>query len=97
MNRRIRYTDEGIELEAELRRAELIVKQLGLEAAKGLSNPSAEEVKREDDEVELNAQYTTQYKSIVARSNYLVGVGRAPHDIQITYRSRSQLPEDQKL
>ena len=71
LNRIIRYTESGIELEADLRHAELIIKQLGLENAKELSNPSAEEVKREDDEVELNAHYTTQYKSIVARANYL--------------------------
>ena len=54
-----------------LRHAEMIVQQLGLEEAKPLTNPSADEPKREDDEVELNAEYTTQYKSIVARANYL--------------------------
>ena len=54
-----------------MRHAELIVKQLGLDSAKELTNPSAEEVERDDDEVELNTQYTTQYKSIVARANYL--------------------------
>ena len=58
-------------MEADLRHAELIIKQLGLDEAKPLSNPSAEEVKRPDDEVELNAEYSTQYKSIVARANYL--------------------------
>ena len=57
-------------MEADLRHAETIIKQLGLEA-KPLSNPSADEVKRPDDSVELNANYTTQYKSIVARANYL--------------------------
>ena len=71
LNRIIKYTNEGIELEADLRHADLIVKQLGLENAKELSNPSADEVKRPDDEVELNAHYSTQYKSIVARANYL--------------------------
>ena len=44
--------------------------QLGLKDAKELTCPSAEEVKRDDDEP-LNAEYTTQYKSIVARANYL--------------------------
>ena len=28
-------------------------------------------MKREDDDIKLNASYTTQYKSIVARANYL--------------------------
>ena len=53
------------------RHAELIVKQLGLEEGKPLSNPCADEVKRPDDDIELNPEYTTQYKSIVARANYL--------------------------
>ena len=58
-------------MEADLRHAEIIVQQLGLENAKALSVPSADEVKRPDDEDELNSEYTTQYKSIVARANYL--------------------------
>ena len=45
--------------------------QLGLTEAKDLSCPSADEVKRDDDEIKLNPEYTTQYKSIVARANYL--------------------------
>ena len=71
MNRIIIYTENGIEREADLRHAETIIKQLGLDNAKPLSNPCAEEVKRPDDSVELNANYKTQYKSIVARANYL--------------------------
>ena len=71
LNRIIRFTKDGIELEADLRHAELIVSQLGLKESKELTCPSAEEVKREDDEIELNNEYTTQYKSIVARANYL--------------------------
>ena len=45
LNRILRYTDSGIEMEADLRHAEIIVQQLGLENAKPLSNPSADEVK----------------------------------------------------
>ena len=40
-------------------------------ADKPLTNPSADEIKRDDDDVELNAEYTTQYRSIAARANYL--------------------------
>ena len=58
-------------MEADLRHAELIVKQLGLDNAKELSCPSVDEPNRPDDDVPLNAEYTTQYKSIVARANYL--------------------------
>ena len=71
LNRILRYTESGIEMEADLRHAEIIVQQLGLENAKPLSKPSADEVKRPDDETKLNPEYTTQYKSIVARANYL--------------------------
>lgn len=60
-----------MELEADLRHAEIIIKQLGLEDVKALTNPCADEIKRPDDDQELNAEYTTQYKSIVARENYL--------------------------
>ena len=58
-------------MQADLRHAELIVKQLGLENAKELTCPSADEPVRPDDHENLNAEYTTQYKSIVARANYL--------------------------
>ena len=71
LNRILRYTESGIEMEADLRHAEIIIQQLGLENAKPLSIPSADEVKRPDDETKLNPEYTTQYKSIVARANYL--------------------------
>ena len=71
LNRILRYTRGGIEMEADLRHAEIIVQQLGLENAKPLSVPSADEVKRPEDETKLNPEYTTQYKSIVARANYL--------------------------
>lgn len=68
LKRIIWYTESGIEWEADLRHAELIVAQLGLTESKELSCPSADEVKRDDDdEIELNAEYTTQHKSIVAR------------------------------
>ena len=50
LNRIVRYTDHGIELEADLRHAELIVSQLGLTESKELTCPAAEEVKRDDDE-----------------------------------------------
>ena len=71
LNRIIRYTEHGIELEADLRHAELIVAQLGLKESKELSCSAADEIKRDDDDEELNSEYTTQYKSIVARANYL--------------------------
>ena len=50
LNRIIRYTEKGIELEVDLRHAELIVAQLGLTESKPLSCPSAEEVERDNDD-----------------------------------------------
>lgn len=58
-------------MEADLRHAGLIVSQLGLTDAKELTCPAADEIKRDNDDEELNAEYTTEYKSIVARANYL--------------------------
>ena len=54
LNRIIRYTNNGIELEADLRHAELIVSQLGLTESKELTCPATDEIKRDDDEEELN-------------------------------------------
>ena len=50
LNRIIRYTKNGLELEADLRHSELIISQLGLTEAKELSCPAADEVKRDDDD-----------------------------------------------
>ena len=47
-------------MEADLRHAETIIKQLGLENAKPLSNPSADEVKRRDDLGEASSQGITK-------------------------------------
>ena len=75
MNRTIRDTKDGIELEAALRHAELNVKPLGVENVKELTCPSADEVKR--------SGYTTQYESIVSRAKYL-SMGRP--DIQFAVK-----------
>lgn len=82
-NRIIRYTDNGLELEADLRQAELVLSKLGLTEAKELSCPAADEVKRDDDDINSNTEYITQYKSTVARANYL-SIGRP--DIQFAVK-----------
>ena len=50
LNRIIRYTNNGLELEADLRHSELIIKQLGLEEAKELTCPAADEPVHAGDE-----------------------------------------------
>ena len=61
LNRIIRYTDNGLDLEADLRHAELIVQQLGLEEGKVLTSPSADEIIKSDSDDKLNSEYTTQF------------------------------------
>ena len=56
-------------MEADPRHVELMIKQLGLEHANGLTCPVVYEVPGESPL--LGAEYTTQYKSLVARANYL--------------------------
>ena len=65
------FVENGIELEADLRHAEIIAQQLALSEASPLTNSSADEPKRPTDDKPLNAEYTTKYKSVVARANYL--------------------------
>ena len=61
----------------------MIIKQLGLENDKGLSTPAIpEEVKNETKP--LNAEYASQFKSIIARANYL-----SPDRPDIQYAVRS--------
>ena len=70
LKRIIRFTQEGIELEADPRRSELIVQQLGLHNAKTLSCPMVAATEAGVD-VPSDNEHTTVYKSIVARASYL--------------------------
>ena len=74
LNRVLRCTGDGWEIEADPRHAELIVEQLGLSSEKGLSTPGpttgAEEDDAEDD-VPLVGVDVTSYRAIIARCNYL--------------------------
>ncbi len=61
LNKVVRYTDAGVELEADPRHAEIVVKELGLENAKAVRVPGAKEARsrskdkgqEEDDEIML--------------------------------------------
>ena len=77
MNRYVRWNSGGerswIEYEPDPRHAELIVKSLNLESAKGVTTPS---VKTRLEEVlamspQLDALQTRQYRSVVMRAAYL--------------------------
>ena len=77
MNRVIRFTEDGYELEADLRHAELIVEQLGLEDAKPVTTAGVDmEVEcaawsEELEGDELAPAGATRYKAIGARCKYL--------------------------
>jgi hypothetical protein len=78
LNRVIRATKEGFEVEADLRHAELMIEQLGLSDAKGCATPGVDdkndEEQPDDEEVqELTPAEATNFRAIAARGNYLSG------------------------
>ena len=48
LNKIVRYTDSGIEMEADPRHAEIVIKELGLEEAKVSRVPGAKPTKRKE-------------------------------------------------
>ena len=77
LNRVIRRTPQGFELEADLRHAELIVEQLELEDCKPVSTAGVDMEaecaawSEEPEGEELPASEATRYRAIGARCNYL--------------------------
>ena len=73
LNRIVRWTASGLEMEADPRHSELVVKQLGLEGCRPLSSPGIEGKDEEDLETDepLSDELATKYRGVVARINYL--------------------------
>ena len=78
LNRVIRRTSSGWELEADLRHAELIVQSLGLEDCKTVATPGVDmpensvvDNEDEDEEETLAPEQATLYRRIGAMCNYL--------------------------
>ena len=81
LNRVVRKTKRGWELEADLRHAELIVEQLGLEPANAVSTPGiaslaagpaeGNEDEEEEEEELQNPSEATAFRTIASRCNYL--------------------------
>ncbi len=84
LNKVIRYTDGGLELEADPRHAELVVRDLELEGTKVSKTPGvkpeARKVVKKDEESDgeeveddepMEAKDATRYRAIVARLNYM--------------------------
>ena len=73
LNRAVRWTQRGYEVEADPRHAELVIKQLDASSMKAISTPGVGGKEEEDAEEEyrLSGESATQYRSIAARLNYL--------------------------
>ena len=73
LNRVIRVSESGWFYEADQRHAELIVKALNLEGAKGVATPGEDEKpwKEDEDADALKGKDASSYRAITARANYL--------------------------
>ena len=71
LNRIVRRTEAGYEMEADPRHAELIVEQVTKEGARTTTTPRKSMAKEGEDEKELGSEQATQYRALAARCNYL--------------------------
>ncbi len=72
LNRVIRWTDEGIEMEADPRQAEKLIAECGVTGANSVATPGvrASFAETEDDKV-LDDRFHTAFRGAAARANYL--------------------------
>ena len=75
LNRVLRWTRKGVEYEADQRHSELIVREMGMQAAKPVATPGASETKEEikayQTSPEMNRSDATVFRGLAARLNYL--------------------------
>jgi hypothetical protein len=72
LSRIIAWEPTGIRYEADQRHAEIVIKSLNLDNAKGVSTPGTKDRdKSEEDDELLNAETATLYRACVARCNFL--------------------------
>jgi len=73
LNRVVRCTTDGWEVEPDQRHADLIVQELALAGANGVTPPGENEPRPQDGDVdeELSPTEMTKYRAIAARANYL--------------------------
>ena len=70
LNHLVSWTEHGIELEADPRRVELVLEQLGLEKAAPVATPLVKS-KGDEEEVPLTDQEAGYYRSVAMRIGYL--------------------------
>ena len=75
LNRIIRLTEDGWEIEPDQRHADIIVHELGLSDSKPVATPGENESKQEEGEHQelLDSATATKYRALAARANYLAG------------------------
>ncbi len=73
LNRTVRWTNEGVEWEADPKHAKIIMEEMGIEEeSKGVRSPISREGKVEEgDEEELTREEASRYRRVSARANYL--------------------------
>ena len=73
LNRVLQWKESGLELEADQRHAELIIKYAGLDSkAKPVGSPGGKKPFEDREEsVDLDRDESRRYRAIVARANYL--------------------------
>jgi hypothetical protein len=73
LNRVIRTTDQGWEMEADQRHADVIIDQLNLKEANGVKTPCEEEKiwEMQDNSLALTEKESRKYRELAARANYL--------------------------
>ena len=70
LNRIVRWGGDGIEYEADPRHAEIIISELGLKGSKAVATPGVK-CSTLDTAEPLAGREASQYRSLVARANYL--------------------------
>ena len=70
LNRIVSWDDQGLVYEPDQRHAEIIVRDLGLEHANPMCTPGLSE-KVQEDEAELDSEWATKYRALVAHAIYL--------------------------
>ena len=72
LNRIIRYTEEGFEIEADPRHAELVMEQMQVEGENCVSTPGVSGVEEDDadEDEELQGSAIKEYRGLAARCNY---------------------------
>jgi hypothetical protein len=71
LNRIITVVENGFDYEPDIRHAELVVKELGLENSKAVTTPWCDQVNEPDAGDEMDETYKKRYQSISARLNFL--------------------------